>query len=301
MFSALSSHSHRLSVPARFSLLGGVLALLALALTATVLVPLCVLWRDTPQLSHGGALWLLAGALVWRQKAHLTHWRQANPAGFAVLVCAALLHIGAVWADVAFLKPLSFLAIAAGGIVYLGGWGAWRASGGALGLLVFTLPWPTLLVEAVAFPLQLISSAYAALLGGLLGLPLVRNGVELAVVPDIALPPIYSIRVAAACSGLTSLMVLLAVAYIVAYFTPAHWLRRVALVGVVVPLAVLTNAVRLTVILFVGAYHSRSLATWVHDHEQPVLVFFCVLGLLGVRHLLLLGQGQAAAPTEAAP
>ena len=149
------------------------------------------------------------------------------------------------------------------------------------------IPWPSTLTGALAFPLQLISSAYAAQLAGMLGIPILRDGVQLAVVPNLNAPPVYSIIVAQACSGLTSMSVLLALGYLIAYFTPARLGWRAALVVVVVPLTVLLNAIRLTMVLVAGANHRPALAQWVHDHEQPVLVFLCSLGLLGLRHLLL--------------
>src|SRR5204863_460201 len=131
----------------------------------------------------------------------------ASPVGLAVLICWSLIFIGAVWADIEFLKPLSLAGIAAGAVWFLGGWSAFSASIGALGFLVFMIPWPTTLVDRIGFPLQLMSSSYAALFGGLCGLPIHRDGVQLAVMPDSAARPLYSILVAQKCSGLTSLMV----------------------------------------------------------------------------------------------
>jgi exosortase/archaeosortase family protein len=99
--------------------------------------------------------------------------------------------------------------------------------------------------------------------------------------------PIYSIVVAQQCSGLTSMMVLLALGYLIAYFTPVKWGWRAAMVALCIPLTVLTNSVRLAIILFAGAHHGAALAKWIHDHEGPVLILFCSVGLTGARHLLL--------------
>jgi exosortase/archaeosortase family protein len=99
--------------------------------------------------------------------------------------------------------------------------------------------------------------------------------------------------VAQQCSGLTSLMVLLAFGYLMAYFTPTRWWGRVLMVAAVIPLALLGNAIRLTIILLVGGLMDAKSATWVHDNEQPVLVFLCSFGLLGLRQLLL-GKPKAS-------
>lgn len=279
----------------------------ALVLTAwlsvQVLGPLWEVWRGEASLSHGPLLWLIALALLWGRRAGLRQWSAASPGGMALLLGAAVSYAGAVWADTAFLKPIAFLGMAAGAVWFLGGSRALRACAGPLGLLLFSIPWPTTLVEAVSFPLQLTSSAYAALFAGMLGLPVQRDGVHLVVMPPVGHTPVYAIRVAAECSGLTSLMVLLAVGYLIAYHTPAGWGARAALVAAVAPMALVANAVRLTVILLVGAHYSADLASWVHDHEQPVLVLLCGLGLVGLRQAILAGtrwngEGEAIGPAS---
>jgi hypothetical protein len=55
----------------------------------------------------------------------------------------------------------------------------------------------------------------------------------------------------------------------------------------ILPLTLLANSVRLLLILEAGAHYSAELAQWVHDHEAPVLIFFCSLGLMGLRHAIL--------------
>jgi exosortase len=190
--------------------------------------------------------------------------------------------------------------MAAGAVWYFGGYRALGVAAGALGFLVFMIPWPTTLVERLAFPLQLTSSAYAALLGGLLGLPIVRDGVHLHVVPNPDAAPVYSVLVAKQCSGLTSLMVLLALGYLIAYHTRAGLGWRALLLALVVPLALFGNAIRITFVLLAGTYHSAALAQWVHDHESYVLIVLCCMGLLGLRHAILSWTGRPHGTDEKA-
>jgi exosortase len=264
-----------------------ILAVLGALLVVPVVGGLWPVWMGDPTLSHGPLVPLIAGALVWMRREALRRWDAACAPGLALLALSSLVHVAAVWADIEFLKPLSLLGVTAGVIWFLGGHAALRATLGPLGFLVFMIPWPTTLVERLAFPLQLTSSAYAALFGGLLGLPIVRDGVHLLVVPNPNAPPVYEAVVARQCSGLTSLMVLLALGYLIAYHTPVRLGWRALLVAAVPPLALLTNSIRLTLILVAGTYHGAGMAKWVHDHEAPVLIFLCSLGLMGVRQALL--------------
>lgn len=245
------------------------------------------LWRTDETLSHGPLVLLIAGGLLWSRRSELRSWDAACLPGLLLMVLAGLVQLASVWADLQFLKPLSLLGMAAGAVWFLGGWRAVSVVAGPLGLLAFTIPWPTTIVERIAFPLQITSSAYAALFGGILGLPIVREGVHLAVMPDLNAAPVYTVLVARQCSGLSSLMVLLALGYLIAYHTSVGIGWRALLVALVVPVAIFNNAVRLTLILMAGAYHGAGLAKWVHDNEAPVLVFLCTLGLMGFRAALL--------------
>ena len=267
-------------------------ALLAALLWTPELNVLWHLWRSDPSLSHGPLVPIIAGALLWMRRSDLRRWDAASKPGLLLLGFTTLLYVASVWADVDFLKPLSLIGMLVGGVWFLGGLETLKATAGALGFLVFMIPWPTTLFTAVAFPLQMASSTYAALFAGLMGLPVYREGVQLYTLHNVEKPPtdpnvIYSAVVAQQCSGITSLMVLLALGYLIAYHTPVKLGWRALMVAAMVPLTLLTNTVRITIVLVVGTYISHTGAKWVHDHEGPVLIFLCSLCLLGLRHALL--------------
>ena len=271
-----------------------VLLLLVVLVCAPEIAGLWPIWRSDAALSHGLLVPLIACGLLWVERKRLKGWNAADKPGLAALIVTLMLYMGAVWADIDFLKPLALIGMLMAAVWFLGGIEKLRQSAAAIGLLVFMIPWPTTLVDRLSFPLQLASSSYAALFAGMLGTPIHREGVHLFVTPNPEAPPIYSIVVAQQCSGLTSLAVLLLLGYLTAYFTPAKGYLRVLLVAAVVPLTLFSNSLRLTFILLAGAHGSPALAKWIHDHEGPVLIFFCSLGLMGLRHLLLAWQQSRA-------
>ncbi len=256
------------------------------------------IWGSDPSLSHGPLIVLISLGLLWLRKQEFGAWNAATTGGLVALALSSLVYVGSIWADIDFLKPMSLVLMIACCVWFLGGIRNLKIAAGALAFNIFMIPWPTTLVDRISFPLQLASSSYAALFAGIVGIPVVRDGVHLAVQsnPDVA--PIYSIVVAQACSGLTSLTVLLALAYIIAYYTPVRFYWRMLLVAVVVPLTLFNNALRLTIILIVGAHHRPALAQWIHDHESPVLLFLCSLGLLTVRHFIVNWTGNGASGNE---
>ena len=270
-----------------------------------LLVPLCLLtvgglwgqWRTEASLTHAPLIPPLAAGMLWTRREQLRQWQSASLPGLLVLMVSVLLYAGASWADVEICKPLGLIGMLTGVIGYLGGSQTFRAASGALGFLLLMVPWPETLTVALQFPLQQMSSAYAALLCGLCGLPVRRDGVTLGVVPDPDHAPIYRIVVSQQCSGLTSLLVLLTLGYLVAYSAPLALRWRVLLVALTVPLALFANALRLSLVLAAGAYHGATVALWVHDHEQPVLILLCGLGLLAARHALLCWTRPAGTET----
>jgi exosortase len=257
---------------------------LSTLLALNVVVTLWGVWRSDKSFSHGPIVPIAAAGLLWARRSELNDWKSAAFPGLLLLVVAAVAHLLSIWADIVFLKPLSLIGMIAGGVWFLGGWKMFSAAIGAIGFLLFMIPWPTLLIDKLSFPMQLMSSSYAAMLGGMVGLPLHREGVNISV---LIKPEPYNIIVAKECSGLTSLIVLLALGYLISYFTPAKLGWRLLLFLTVIPLALLTNAVRLTVILIFGGYVSRDMAKWVHDNEGPVLIFICSVGLMALRHILV--------------
>jgi exosortase len=248
---------------------------------------LWITWHADETLSHGPLILVLAPVLLWMRRGEFHRSNASAISGGCWLLLSLSLYVAGVWADVAFFRLLCLIFMLAGVFLFLGGWKTLQAAAGALGLLIFMIPWPMTVIEHLAFPLQITSSSYAGLLAGLCGVPVVRDGVYLMVVPNPAAKPIYSMMVAQRCSGLTSLTVLLTLAYIIAYFTPLKLGWRALMVAVVLPLTLLTNSLRLTVILLAGNYHSPAMATWIHDHETPVLISLCSMALMWFRQTLI--------------
>lgn len=243
-------------------------------------------WKVDKALSHGPLVPFITLGLLYYKKDELKQWGEANVLGLTGLLGSTFFYVLAVWADVEFMKPLSLIGVALSAVYFLGGKRNFHAASGPLGFLVFLIPWPTSLTERLAFPLQMISTNFATFISGnLLGLNIEQRGVHLSVLNGPK--TVYEVVVAQACSGLTSMMVLLALGYLIAYFTPIKLGWRALLMAVVIPLTLLCNSIRLSVILLFGAVYNPAIAKWVHDNEGPVLIFFCSIALMGIRTALV--------------
>ena len=190
------------------------------------------------------------------------------------------------------LLTLSFLCwLAAGGFLFFGR--PWmRAAAFPMAYLIFMVPMPDAMANALETASKDASAEVANILFHLSGIPFVRAGA-------IFQLPNITIEVAQECSGIRSSWVLLMTSILAAnLFLKTRW-RRFALVVFVIPLAILRNGFRILVIALlcvnVGPQMIHSL---IHRRGGPV---FFVLSLIPFLLLLWwLHKGEAGARSAAA-
>jgi exosortase len=147
-----------------------------------------------------------------------------------------ILIVGVLGAEL-FLSRSSLVFLLAGLVVYFLGWSYFRATIFPWAFLFLMIPIPTIIFNQIAFPLQLLASRLASALLELTGVPVLREG-------NVIQLPAMPLEVAEACSGIRSLMSLLALAVIYGYFLEPKIYRRVLLVLATVPIAVVANSLR---------------------------------------------------------
>jgi len=269
-----------MSVPATKSLWRALAITFALIFAyATVLVKLGNDWWVDENYSHGLLIPFVIGYILWLQRDKLAAEKSQPAMLWGGLAIAAALF--ALWAGVAgaelYTQRLSLLLILAGTVVYFFGFRLLRWTLVPLVLLFLAIPIPAIIFNKIAFPLQLFASRCAVWSMSILGIPVLRQG------NVIELKPLNSIEtrkleVVEACSGIRSLMTLVTLAVVFAYFThprsdgtqppkgPLGWLRSYGfwrsaiLVGSAVPIAILTNAARVSGTGILSHYYGTSIA-----------------------------------------
>ena len=169
------------------------------------------------------------------------------------------------------LLTLSFLCcLAAGGFFFLGrDW--MRAAAFPLAYLIFMVPMPDAMADALETASKYASAEAANLFFHLSGTPFLRAGL-------IFQLPNITIEVAQECSGIRSSWVLFITSVLAAnLFLKSSW-RRLVLVALVIPLAILRNGFRIFVIglLCVNA-GPQMINSVIHRRGGPV---FFVLSLI---------------------
>lgn len=114
--------------------------------------------------------------------------------------------------------------------------------------LALLLPVPGWLLDEGTAPLKLLVSAMAAGVVEPLGIPLVREGVTMTVGP-------YQLLVEDACSGLNSLIGLIAITLFYIYLLRnAGWRYSAFLVCLIIPVAILANVIRIVTLILLTYY-----------------------------------------------
>jgi len=216
-----------------------ILLSLLVLLYASVLRLLVAQWWTDPNYGHGFFVPLFSGYILWHQRERWTK-SEIEPSNFGLLVmlgAVALLFIGSLGAEL-FTSRFSLLVLIAGIILFLAGWKMLRAVVFPLAFLIFMIPIPVIIYNQITFPLQLIASRLATVWLEVVGVPVLRDG-------NVLVLSNFSLEVAEACSGIRSLMSLIALAVAYGHLAePRRWVRY-ALVLLMVPSAIVTNAVRI--------------------------------------------------------
>ena len=216
-----------------------ILASLIVLLYASILKNLVMQWWNDPDYSHGFFVPLFSGFILWRERERWAR-TQIQPSNFGFLVmlgAISLLLLGSLGAEL-FSSRCSFLVLLAGMVLFLAGWKMLRAVSFPLGYLFWMIPMPVIIYNQITFPLQLIASRMATSWLELAQVPVLRDG-------NILVMSNYSLEVVEACSGIRSLMTLMALAVAYGYLvSPRRWVRYV-LAALMIPIAIITNAIRI--------------------------------------------------------
>lgn len=203
-------------------------------------------WRSADW-SHG---WLIPWFSIYLV---YLHWDQVckSPVrhtwvGLVLMVAALGLYQYSLWGLViGYLRPLSMLVCLLGVIIFLCGlpivrhiWVPWL-------YLFFAVPLPQGVYFTITDPLRKIAATIATSVLNLFpSLTIERVGSTISYVYQGGTG---ALDVADACSGMRSTMTLCALGVAVTFISDRPWWQRMLMVGSCVPIAVLANAIRVTI------------------------------------------------------
>ena len=260
------------------SLLACLLAGLLIALYHEIFSGLLYDWDNDPNYSHGFIVPFMSAYFVYERWSLLRQLPiQPSVLGIPILVMGmAMLVIGSVGAEL-FAQRMSFIVVITGLTLLILGKRALMTLSLPIVFLLFMIPLPAIVVNTIAFPLQIFAAQTASFCLFNLGIPVLREGNLITLAGS-------TLEVAEACSGLRSLVALLALGTVYAYFSQRQMWKRWVLVLLSIPIAILANALRVTGTGILAHYWGTEAAEGFYHTFEGWLVFV-------VAFILLLGCG----------
>ncbi len=233
------------------------------------------LWNDD-NYSHG---MLIPFISLYFIRSRLDELKQAlsrpNFLGLVVVLSGlALFILGNIGGEI-FSKRISLILVIYGLILFLEGKEVAAILRFPVGILFFAVPLPYILYNAIAFPLKLIATRFAVLLLNIYGMPVFHEG-------NIIHLPHSTLEVVDACSGIRSLMTLITLAFFLACMMHKNFFRRLLVVLLAIPVAVLVNAFRVALNGVMTKYYPDFINGFWHEFSGWLLFItsFILLWLL---------------------
>lgn len=267
------------------------LALLLSILYLRTFIWLANTWFTDPVYSHGVLIPIVSLFLAWRNvRDNDIHDTDPSKPGMIPFTVGVLLYtIGAI-TIFPFLSAISFLFVLCGLILYLYGKEMMRSLLFPVLFLIFAIPIPV--VPAITSILQSISARYSALVLEMLGVAVTRTGSEIQLKDclfSIGLP----------CSGMNTLISLLAVSAIFIYLLKCPLLKKAALFCITIPVAIAANILRVTAIILIADHYGVDIAMRLfHDFSSPFLFIIAFVFLIIISGLMRCRIGRNGGPNE---
>jgi len=259
----------------------GVLLLLLAIVYADTFQGLYFDWSNDENYSHGFLVPAISAYFAWQVRDELQRLTiKPLNSGLLIILFALLVLFAGVSSQVDFALRTSFVFLLCGIVLFLLGWQWFKTLSLPLGFLFFMIPLPYIVYDSMAFPLKLFVAKFSVITLKLMGVIVLREG-------NIIMFPETVLEVADACSGLRSLMSLLALGVALAVFTQDKKSMRILLVLLTVPIAILTNMLRVIGTGFLAQYYGAAAAEGFFHEFAGMGVFLLAMVLLFVSSGLL--------------
>jgi exosortase len=259
-----------------------------LGINWSIVPKMVVDWWDDPNFSHGLLVPLFTGYLLWERREELNlspgNGNIAPGLGpWLVLLGLAMVVVGKAGGEF-FTMRSSLVVVVMGFFRILFGKDAFRKCLFPLGFLFFMVPIPYILYDAVAFPLKMLASWIGEHSLNAIGVPVFREG-------NVIFLPNLQLEVADACSGIRSLMSLMAMATATAYFMGIGLVSGTVLFLSAIPISLLTNSARI-VLTGILSYRIGRPAAEGFFHDFSGWLIFLAGGVLVVGFGLILRKAR---------
>ena len=224
--------------------------------------------------SHGILIPFVTAFLIWQKRDVLKKIKpETSPWGLRLFFLGIAIHLLSALFRVYFSSGFSLIIVLFGLTLHFYGSKAFKEVFFPISFLAFMIPLPMLVITNLSFRLKIFATQIAVGALNNMGLFCVQHG------STIVMRHAYVV-VEDACSGLRSLITLMALGSLFAYWMKSSFLKKAILFVSTIPIAVITNVGRIIFLSFVSEIWGTQRAMGPIHEASGIIIFlgaFCLL------------------------
>ncbi len=231
--------------------------------------------------SHGFLVPFISIFIVWLKRGKLSKLKIIpSNMGWLFFMAGILIHaISALW-QVYFSSGFSLILVLIGIVLLFLGKEFLRQLMIPISFLLFMVPLPMVTIANFSFRLKIFAAQVAAFIVNRIGVAAIREGSVIKTMHS-------SLVVEDPCSGIRSLIALIALGALMAYFSDISKVKKALLFFTSIPIAIGSNIIRIVSLTLVSEIYGSKFAGGLFHDTMGILVFvFAFMGLSLVGKLL---------------
>ena len=240
----------------------------------TIVPQMVMVWYTDENYSHGFLVPIIAGYFLWQRWPDLRD-RLVKPdwTGLVVIVWGVVQLLAAWLSTEYFTMRTSLIILLAGMTLFWFGREVLKGMALPIGYLFLMVPIPYIIYDIAAFPLKLFVTKVSVAFMKMVGVVVLREG-------NIIMFPSTTLEVADACSGIRSLISLLAIAVAYSFLMKTSNVRHWIIIFSAIPIAVATNALRVIVTGILAQWWGAKAAEGFFHEFAGMAVFVLAMAIL---------------------
>ncbi|MFH1563731.1 MAG: exosortase/archaeosortase family protein [Nitrospirota bacterium] len=238
--------------------------------------------------SHGFLVPVISLFLIWKMKDELKEIPISSlPKGLLLFCVGLLIHLVSRCFLIDFASGFSLIPVIFGLSLYLLGKSITQKLIFPIGFLVFMVPLPDVFTLFLTFHMKMFATYWSTIAINLIGIPAVMEGARINLPNDF-------LEIGEPCSGIRSLITLLALGSLFAYLSPISFLKKNVLFLLTIPIALLSNIVRIVFLALITYVYGQKTALDEPGHTIAGLLVYIVAlaGLVACGKILTWNKEQ---------
>lgn len=225
--------------------------------------------------SHGFLVPAVSLYIVWLKRKRLGNLKKEPLAwGMSLVILGLIIHVLSAFLRVYFSSAYSFLLVLCGLILYFRGWTTLKELAFPVGFLVFMIPLPLVAIVGITFKMKIFAAKCANKIINAFGVRAILEG-------SIIKMRHTHVIVEDVCSGLRSLISLLALGALVAFFSKLSRFKKVIVFLSAGVMAIVANVVRIVFMALTSEiYGAKFTEGFLHTLSGLIVFIVAFAGLM---------------------